>query len=243
MKWRTIGFFLTCMLIVTTAFADEVTDCLERALALHKAGKSIEAKAEIEKALELIDPIARKMTPKAEVKDGVYVNYEHRFRVSAPGKNWKVRAAKTRDTRGGANVALCQMTHFSDGEPTPDAVILFARDLRVLYRSGYGRIQADKMKFMKGASKKDAGAIAQFTDVEITGQREITVGGLPAVRTEYTCKKGAARMNCFAVHVIRDHVMFTGIFIGTPGNQNTVGPAFERIVKSIDLSPIATPKK
>ena len=154
-----------------------------------------------------------------------------------------MRAAKTKGDRSAGNVALCQMTHQAEGEPTPNAVVLFVRDLRALYGSGYDRIQADKMKFMKGVAVKDASAIAQFTDVKVIGQKPIKVDGLPAVRTDYTCRKGDVRMTCFTVHVLRGHKMFTGIFIGNTASEADVAPAFEKIVASMKLSVTAPPKR
>jgi len=243
-KTRILGAVLVLLVTSAVVSADEVSDCLERALKLHKAGKLVEAKAEIEKALAAIAPMARALMPKPEVKGNTYINYEHAFRVTQPETDWRVRSIK--GTGGGrATYPLCQLTYVRKGRAGDDIIIFYMRDLKEFLGGQYDEVKGNELAFAKLAGKQMASAVAQLTDVKVTTQTEITVSGLTGVRTDYTARKKGKNipMKCFTLHVIRGHMMLTGMFVGSERNEADVTPAFESILKSIDLSPVTpTPK-
>ena len=88
-----------------------------------------------------------------------------------------------------------------------------------------------------------ASSIKQLQDVQVTSQTVIKVSGFDTVRTDYRARKGVKSMRCFTVHVLREHLMFTAMFVGSMKNETDVAPAFKQILESIDLSPIEIPAK
>jgi len=243
MKAQTILLVLALMLGASTVQADAISEHLERALALHKEGKFLQAQAEIEKALELIEPKAKAQIPPAEVTDCTYTNYEYAFRVTRPETDWKFTLLKTKTPGSGATYPLCQIAYVKEGAAGDDMVICYVRDLKAFLGSRYEDLKGKEMDFVKGAGRQMASSIRQLEDVQITGQTVVKVSGLDAVRTDYRARKGVKSMRCFTVHVLRDHLMFTAMFVGSMKNEADVAPAFQKILDSIDLSPIEIPAK
>jgi hypothetical protein len=131
-----------------------------------------------------------------------------------------------------------------EGAKGDDAVICYVRDLKAFYGARFdSTVKGHEVEFMKLAGKQMASSVKQLTDTAIGGQTELTICGSPAVRTDYTAKKGAKAMKCFTVDVMRGNLMFTAMFIGSAANEKEAGPAFKEILDSIDLSPVTPPEK
>ena len=133
---------------------------------------------------------------------------------------------------------LCQITYVRKGRTGDDIVIFYMRNLKTFIGDRYKDIKGNELAFARLAGKQMASAVEQLTDVTVTGQTDITLSGFPGVRTDYTAMKKTKRMKCFTIHIMRRHMMLTGMFIGSHRNQTDVAPAFESILKSIDLSPV-----
>ena len=243
MKARATLAVLAIVLAAANVQADKVSDHLERALALQKAGKYIQARAEIEKALEAVTPMAKAQIPKPEVKDRTYINYEHSFCVTRPEKDWQFVVLKPKGPGTGATYTLCQISHVKGENVQDDIVILYARDLKALLGARYNELKGQKMAFIRKAGRQMASAIKQLEDVQIVSQKELTLSGCPAVRTDYRARKGLKSMKCFTLQILRDNMMFTAMFVGTMKDDKVLTPAFEEIVNSIDLSPVPIPEK
>lgn len=241
---KTCALFLAAALLVpSAASADEVSDHLKKAQELYAAKKFVEAKAEIEQALDALTTLVRAHTPKAEVKDRTYVNYEHSFRVTKPEKDWEFVLIKMSGTGPGATFPLCQVSYAKEDAAHDDMVIFYVRDLKVFLGPRWDEIKGKELAFIKQAGKQMASSVKQLEDVNVTGQSELTVSGSAAVRTDYVARKGLKSMKCFTVDVLRGQMMFTGMFIGSRGNEKEVTPAFQQILDSIDLSPVPAPEK
>ncbi len=231
-------------LLSAAAFADEVSDALAKAADLYKARKYVEAKAEIERALATVAAKVKAETPAPEIKDRTYVNYEFNFRVTRPEKNWDMQALSAGSGGAGATFPLCQIIRTKDGASVDDAVICYVRDLRVFYGPRYDTIvKGNELAFLKIAGKQMASSVKQLEDANVTGQAELKVAGCPAVRTDYTARKGMKPMKCFTVDVLRGHLLFSAVFIGAKVDEAEVAPAFKEILDSIDLSPVPPPVK
>lgn len=241
MKVRAVVVALV-LAISSAAFADEVSDALAKAAELYKAGKFVEAKTEIEKALEAITPLAKAQYPAPEVRDRTYVNYERSFRVSCPEKDWKMVLLQQKTPTAGATEAFCQISWVKDEAAHDEIVIFYARDLKAFLGARFARIKGREMAFVKQAGRTMASSIKGIEDVQITGQNEITLAGSPAVRTHYRARKGLKGMKCFTVDILRGHMLFTGMFVGTMEHDEEIAPAFEEILRSIDLSPVPVPE-
>jgi hypothetical protein len=238
MKTRWI-LAVAALLLATAAFADEVADALGKAQELYAAKKYAEAKAQIEKALAAVSAKARAAIPAPEVKGNTYVNYEFNLRITHPEKDWKADLFKSAGTTASATTPLCQIACVKEDAPTGDVVILYMRDLKAFYGSRYdSTVKGNEKEFLKIAGKQMVSSVRQLTDEKVTGQTELTVGGFPAVRTDYTARKGDKAMKCFTVDILRGPMMFTAIFVGNQANDALVGPAFRGILDSIDLSPV-----
>jgi hypothetical protein len=231
------------LLIPSAAFADVVSDHLKRAQELYEAKNYVEAKAEIEQALDAITTLVKSRLPKAEVKDRTYVNYEHAFRVTRPEKDWEFVLIKMSGTGPGATFPLCQISYAKEDAAHDDIVIFYVRDLKLFLGPRWDEIKGKELAFVKQAGRQMASSIKQLEDVNVTAQTEITVSGFPAVRTDYVARKGLKPMKCFTVDVLRGQMMFTGMFIGSRTNEKEVTPAFQEILNSIDLSPVPLPEK
>jgi hypothetical protein len=225
-------------LIPSAAFADEVSDHLKKAQELYAAKKVVEAKAEIEHALDAIGNIVKSQMPKAEVKDRTHINYENAFRVTRPETDWEFVVIKMTGTGPGATFPLCQVSYAKEGAAHDDMVIFYARDLKVFLGPRWDEIKGKELSFLKQAGKQMASAVKQLENANITGQTDVTVSGIPGVRTDYTAHMGPKAMKCFTVDVLRGQMMFTGMFIGSVANEKEVTPAFQEILDSIDLSPV-----
>ena len=228
------------LMISAAVFADEVSDALTKAQKFYGEKKYAEAKAEIEKALAAVTAKARASTPEPEVKDRTYTNYEFSFRVTRPAKDWDLALAKVSGPSAAGTVPFCQLSCTRSDIRGDDVVILYARDLRAFYGARYDTTVAGHEKeFLKIAGKQMASSVKQLTDVTVTGQTELTVSLSPAVRTDYTARKGEKAMKCFTVDILRGQYLFSALFIGNAANAAAVGPAFKEIFESIDLSPVA----
>jgi len=236
-------FLVAVLLVPSAASADAVSDHLKRALELHEAKKFVEAKAEIEQALEAISLLVKSRMPKAEVKDRTYVNYEHSFRVTRPEKDWEFVLLKMTGTGPSVTFPLCQISYVKEDAAHDDIVIFYVRDLKVFLGPRWDEIKGKELAFVKQAGKQMASSVKQLEDVNVTGQADITVSGLPGVRTDYVARKGLKSMKCFTVDVLRGQMMFTGMFIGSRANEKEVTGAFQQILDSIDLSPLTIPEK
>ncbi len=122
-------------------------------------------------------------------------------------------------------------------------VICYVRDLKAFLGSRYQDLKGRELAFVKSAGRQMASSIKQLQDVQVTSQTVIKVSGFDAVRTNYRARKGVRSMRCFTVHVLREHLMFTAMFVGSMKNEPDVGPAFKRILDSMDLSTIEIPAK
>ena len=237
---RTLSITLVLLMVSTAAWADEVTDRLEAALKLHKQGKEIRAKAEIEKALTAVTPLAKAQIPKPRVTAGTYVNYEHNFRVTRPDKNWKFGKITSSSTSTMTS-SLCTIWLTKSGRTTDNTVILYARDLKARLGGRYKLLKGHELEFLKKAGKTMSASVSQLKDVKVTDQSVMKVAGYQAVRTDYTALKGRKQMKCFSIDVMRGHMMFTGIFIRGANVDAAVIKGFKSIVESIDLSPVPAP--
>jgi hypothetical protein len=130
-----------------------------------------------------------------------------------------------------------------EGAAHEDMVIFYARDLKAFLGPRWDEINGKELAFVRQAGKQMASAVKQFEDANVTGQTDITVSGMTGVRTDYTAHKGAKAMKCFTVDVLKGQMMFTGMFLGSVENEKEVTPAFQQILKSVDLSPAAIPEK
>ena len=243
MKVRGILLVLALVLVAANVSADKISDHLERALAMHKARKYLQAKAEIEKALALIAPKAKAQIPKPTVKDGTYTNYEHSFRVTRPEKDWQVILMKTKDPGGTAVSVLCQILYTKKGKGSEDKAVFQTRDLKAFLGSRYRDFKRQEIPTLKKWGRGMVSTLRKLQDVQVRGQEEITVSGCRAIRTNYTARRGLTSMHCFTVDILRGHMLFTGMFVGTTKNAKEVTPAFKQIFDSIDLSPVEMPEK
>jgi hypothetical protein len=241
MKTR-LMLILTALMLGAAACADEISDTLARAQDLYNKKKYTEAKAEIEKALAALAPMARAQYPAPEVKGNTYVNYEVSFRVTKPAKDWDLAVLKPSGAAAGATMPLCQIACVKETIMGDDVVILYARDLKVFLGARYdATVKGDELAFLKSAGRQMASSVRPLTDVKITGQTEMAIGGNVAVRTDYTARKGDKAMKCFTVDVLRGPIMFTAVFVGNQANDAVIAPAFKEILDSIDLSPVPSP--
>jgi len=231
------------VMIPAAAFADEVSDHLKKAQELYGAKKYVEAKAEIEQALDAIANVVKSHMPKAEVKEPTYINYEYSFRVTRPENDWQFVMIKMSGTgpNPGATFPLVQVSYVKEGAGHEDMAIFYVRDLKAFLGPRWDEIKGKETAFLKQAGKQMASAVKQLEDVNVTGQSDVTVSGIAGVRTEYTARKGVQGMKCFTVDVLRGQMMFTGMFLGSTANEKEVTPAFEQMVKSMDLSQVAIP--
>ncbi len=244
MKIRVAMLVLAACFAACAALADEVSDALAKASDLYKAKKYVEAKAEMEKALTAIAPLAHGQYPKPEVKGGTYVNYEFSFRITRPEKDWELAIVSPTGSAAGGTTPFCQLTYSKADVKSDEAVICYVRDLKALYGAKYDTaVKGHEKEFLKIAGQKMATSVAQLSDQKVTGQTELTIGGNPAVRTDYSAKKGDRAMKCFTVDVLRGALMFTSIFVEAESRDKEIAPAFKQIVDSIDLSPVAIPEK
>lgn len=229
--------------VAANVWADAISDHLEKALELTKAKKYLQAKTEIEKALALVTPKAKAQIPKPSVKNGTYTNYEHSFRVTRPQKDWQVILMKTKDPGGAAVYVLCQIMYTKEGVGTDDKVMFQVRDLKEFLGSRYRDFQGQEMETVKSWGRRMVTTLKKLEDVQVRDQKEITVSGCRAVRTDYTARRGLETMHCFTVDILRGHMLFTGMFVGTAKNTKAVTPVFKQILDSIDLSPVKIPEK
>ena len=231
-------------MISAAVFGDEVSDALAKASDLYKAKQYVEAKTQIEKALDAVAAKVKAETPDPEVKDRTYVNYEFNFRASRPARDWSLQPLKPGGGGAGATFPLCQITYEKPGVRGDDAVICYVRDLKLFYGARYDTaVKGNEMAFLKIAGKAMASSVKQLEDAQVTSQVELTVSGCPAVRTDYTARKGQKPMKCFTVDIVRGSQLFSAVFVGAKANDADVAPAFKDILESIDLSPVARPAK
>jgi len=240
---------VTCLAVVlvlaAAGFGDEVSDALAKAQKLVEAKKYVEAKAEIERALALVTPLAKAQTRAPEVKDRVYINYEYNFRATCPEKDWVLSILKT--TSPGPTYTLCSVALVKDGKVSGDMVLFYLQDLREKFGGAFKPLAgAEALAYLKKAGNEAGASTKILSTLKNTAQSELTVAGLDAVRTDYAGVSGGKAMKCFTLHFLRDHCLFTGIFIGLDADDAEVAPAFKQIIDSVDLAPApgasATPK-
>ena len=240
MKARMILLAAVC--VSAAAFADEVSDALAKAADLYKAKKYAEAKAQIEKALTGVTALAKAQIPAPEVRDRTYVNYEFNFRVTRPKDDWVSSIVRT--TSAGPTSTLCSIALVKDGKPTGDLVLFYVQDLRQKFGPAYKALAgAEAIAYLKKAGNEAGAGAKILMTLKNTGQTELKVGGLDAVRTDYAGVSGGKAMKCFVVHLLRDQCLFTGLFVGLEANDASVAPAFQAILDSVDLSPVPPPAK
>jgi hypothetical protein len=240
-RWMLVA---AAVMISAAAFADEVSNALANAQKLCEAKKYVEAKAEIEKALAAVQALVKAATPAPEAKDRTYINYEFNFRVKRPEKEWEVQALTAGSGGAGATFPLCQLVRKKEGAKVDDAVICYVRDLKGFYGARYdSTVKGNEVAFMKLAGKQMASSVKQLEDAKVTGQTELTISGSPAVRTDYTARKGDKPMKCFTVDIMRGHMLFSAVFVGAAANDKDAAPAFKEILDSIDLSAAPPPEK
>ena len=240
---RKVVVVLAVLVAAGIVVADEVSDHLKKAQDLHKAGKDVEAKAEIEKALAAIEPLARQQVPAAKVEDGKYTNYADNFRVAAPSKDWTVIDLSPKKPSASPTWPLCQVSYMKAGLTGEDVVIFYCRDLRAFLGAKYADFVGNEIPVMKVIGQATTKTVAQCTDVAITAESEIRVKGFMAVRTDYTCMKGKTPMRCYTIQVLRDNMLFSGIFICAESRFKTVDADFTKIIESLDFSPAPAPGK
>ena len=244
MKTRVVILALAVCFASGVAFADEVSDALAKAADLYKAKKYVEAKAELEKALAALGPMARAQYPKPELKGNTYVNYEFSFRITSPAKDWAVGIASAPAKTSGETTPFCQLTYAKENTASDEVVMCYVRDLKALYGARYDTtVKGHELEYLKIAGQKMVNSVAQLSDQKVTGQTELTLSGNPAVRTDYTAKKGEKPMKCFTVDILRGPLMFTAVFVEAESRDKEMAPAFKEILDSIDLSPVAIPAK
>ncbi len=239
MKAR-IMFLLAALMISATVLGDEVSDALAKAAELYKAKKYAEAKAEIEKALASVTTLAREQIPAPEIKDRTYVNYEFNFRVTRPEKDWVSSILKT--ISPGPTYTLCSIARVRQDKPTGELALFYVQNLSQKFGVGYKPLAgADALAYLKKAGNEAGTSVKILSTLKNVSQSEFKVSGLDAVRTDYAGVANDKSMKCFTVHVLRDNLLFTGVFVGLAANEADASPAFKEILDSVDLSPVTPP--
>ncbi len=222
------------------ASADEFTDHVERALSLYKKGNFIAARSELNHAVRILEPRAKAQIPPPTVKGSTYINYEHSFKVSGIGKDWRTRALVSK-TSTDATTPLATIAYA--GNADGEIVILFVRNLRVYFGpQRYKAIVGSEPKILRAFGDKTSTFVRNLTDCSKPTHTEYKVAGKPALSSEFTAKRDGAAMRCFVLQVLVGEKVFTGIFISTEANWPERSKDFGNIIGTISFDvPIPEP--
>ena len=231
--------------LLGSAFGDEISDKLARALALYEKGNFIGAQKELERAAELLGPKATAQIPPATVKGLRYSNYEYGFTVSSPSKDWKVQALQSRREPG----ALTVLVTMSYGPVQAGEIALFyMRNLREAYGAQLPLGRGKEPALLRDFGKKAPQLVGNLTDCSKGVHAELKVAGKPAISTVFTGtgKRDKKAMRSRVVQVLVGEELFTGIFISQAANWAERSRDFGKMVESMGFDvpmpePVLTP--
>ena len=239
MKWmRVVAAVAIVAAMVSTAWADEFTDCMDRAMKLYKEGNFLGAQKELARAGELLGPKAAAQIPPATVKDLTYTNYEQAFRVSAPSADWRIQALPNKPTPN-AMTTLVTMSYgkIEDGQ----IAIFYVRNLKQALGARFDTIAGNESATLQSLAQGATGFVGNLTDCSKPTVAELKVAGKPAVSSEFTGKREATAMHCRVVQVLAGERLFTGIFIGTDADWAARSTDFDNMVGTMSFD-VITPE-
>ncbi|GEM_PF-5839621 len=230
MKW--IGVVLMVLFACSVVSADEISDGLERALALYKAGNFVGARSELERVTRLLEPKAIAQIPPPTVKDLTYTNYEHAFKVSAPGKEWRIQPLVVRSSTSNGITTMLTMTH---EKAAPGEIVIYCvRDnLRQAMGDKFEAVSKDPKAALQTWGRESTTLVGNLKDTAAAKLTEFKVGESPAVKSEFSGKRDGTLMHCWVVHVLAGERLFTGIFLSTEANWAAQSKDFDKMIATM----------
>ncbi len=237
---RLVNGLIVLLVLASSASADEFTDYMDRALSLYRKGNFIAARSELNQALRILEPKAQAQIPPPTVKGSTYINYEHSFKISGIGKDWRTRALPSK-TSSDATTPLATIAYAGNAEG--EIVILFVRNLRTFFGpQRYKTVVGNEPKILRAFGDKTSTFVRNLTDCSKPTHTEYKVARKPAISSEFTAKRDGTAMRCFILQVLVGEKVFTGIFISTEANWPKRSKDFGNIINTISFNvPIPKP--
>jgi hypothetical protein len=241
MKW--IWAVAITVMVTGSAFGDDFTDCMDRAMAMYKKGNFIAAQKELARASAIVEPKATAQIPPATVKDGTYYNYEQGFKISAVAKDWHIQPLVQKKTMD-AVTTLATIAH--EGKEQDEVAIVYVKNLKEAAGLRFAGVAGHETEMMKKIAERTDSFVLNLTECSKGTDTEMKVAGKPALATEFTAKKGETAMRCRVVQVMVGEKLFTNIFMSPGADWSKRSKDFDNMVGTMGFElampePVLTP--